>query len=102
MDPTSAMKSLSSIAFTDVIPFLVSLYRELRQVMRRESHEGLYEVLEYDAVLELVDPKGETAIFKKRQRVKFLQDYVLAFQDYVWGDGELYGDYSCSRGVVVD
>ena len=74
----------------------------MRQLVEHESHEGLYEVLEFDAVLELLDPEGKTAIFKKRQRIKFLQDYVLAFQDYAWGEGDIFVDYKCSPGVVVD
>jgi hypothetical protein len=62
----------------------------------------MYEILEYDSTLELVDPKGETAIFKRRERVKFLQDNVIAFQDRAWGDGEIFADYKCSPGTEVD
>ena len=64
--------------------------------------EGMYEILDYDSTLELVDPQGATATFKRRQRVKFLQDNIIAFQDHAWGDGEIFADYKCSPGIEVD
>jgi len=57
---------------------------------------------DYDLSLTLMDSKGKTAVFKKRQQVKFLQDHIIAFQDYVWGDGEIFKDYKCSPGKEVD
>ncbi len=62
----------------------------------------MYEILEYDSTLELLDDKGETAIFRKLQRVKFRQDNIIAFQDYAWGEGDIFADYQCALGVVVD
>ena len=67
------------------IVFLADLIRRLYQLWQRSRHEGMYEILEYDSVLELCDPKGKTAVFKRHQRVKFLQDDVIAFQDHAWG-----------------
>jgi hypothetical protein len=86
----------------DWLSLLFDLYRTLRQLISRERHEGMYEILEYDSTLELLDPKGRTAIFKRRQRVKFLQDNVIAYQDRAWGDGEILAEYKCSPGVEVD
>lgn len=86
----------------DWISLLFGLYRAVRLFMRRERHEGMYEILEFDSTLELAGPEGETAIFKRRQRVKFLQDNVIAFQDCAWGDGEIFADYKCSPGTEVD
>lgn len=59
-------------------------------------------MLAYEPTLELLDPQGQTAVFKKRQRVKFLQDYVIAFEDYAWGQGQVLADYRCAPGQVVD
>jgi hypothetical protein len=59
-------------------------------------------VLSYRATLELVDAKGKTAIFKKQQHIKFLQANIIAFEDYAWGDGNIFVDYKCSPGVPVD
>lgn len=86
----------------DWLGLLPDLYRALRLWVRRYRHEGMYEILDYDSILELVDPKGETAIFKKHQKVKFLQDHIIAFQDYAWGEGDIFADYTCTPGVVVD
>ena len=81
---------------------LTDLYALLRQVLHLERHRGMYEILDYDSTLELADPKGEIAIFKRRERVKFLHNNVIAFEDYAWGDGEIFADYRCSPGKVVD
>jgi hypothetical protein len=86
----------------DWVNLLPDLYRAARLWVKRRRHEGMYDILEYVSTLELADPKGKTAIFKRRQRVKFLQDHIMAFQDYAWGDGKILADYKCSPGVVVD
>lgn len=67
-----------------------------------ERNRGMYEILEYETTLDLVDCKGHTAVFHKRQKVRFLQDNIIAFQDYAWGDGEIFTSYQCTPGQVVD
>lgn len=81
---------------------VVEFYQLLRRWVQREASQGLYEVLEYEATLELLDPRGQRARFTKRQRVKFLQDNVIAFEDFAWGDGQVLTAYRCAPGVVVD
>jgi hypothetical protein len=66
------------------------------------SRQGLYEVLEYESTLELLDRKGEKATFKKRQKVRYLQDNIIAYMDQAWGDGKYLLDYRCSPGIAVD
>ncbi|MCO6451385.1 MAG: hypothetical protein J5I90_11420 [Caldilineales bacterium] len=34
--------------------------------------------------------------------MKFLQDNAIAYQDHAWGDGDLFADYECAPGIVVD
>lgn len=63
---------------------------------------GVYEVLDYEAQLALCDPKGKRAIYIKRQRVRFLHDDVIAFQDQAFGDGDIFAEYKCSPGIPVD
>jgi len=65
-------------------------------------HEGMYEVLEFDTKLVLHDPQGKDATYYKHQRVRFLQNNVIAYQDQAWGDGDIFADYKCSPGVAVD
>jgi hypothetical protein len=62
----------------------------------------MYEVLDYESQLELRDAGGKTAVYHKRQRVRFLQDNVIAYQDMAWGDGEIFASYRCAPGVEVD
>jgi hypothetical protein len=84
---------------------LTKLVRTLRRLGERlcvSRLEGMYEVLEHEARLELQDTKGRKAVYYKRQRVRFLQDNIIAYQDQAWGDGEIFADYKCSPGVPVD
>ena len=76
--------------------------KKLYDHLVRWRSQGVYKVLDHDTSLELMDPHGKTAIVTRRQRVKFLQDNVVAFADYAWGDGDIFAEYSCSPGVPVD
>ncbi|MEZ4671462.1 MAG: hypothetical protein R3E39_26460 [Anaerolineae bacterium] len=87
---------------SDWVDMLGVLWRLARKVLSLKTHEGMYEVLEYDTQLELLDIRGEKAIFHKREQVRFLQDNIIAYQDQAWGDGDIFADYQCSPGVAVD
>jgi hypothetical protein len=65
-------------------------------------HQGMYEVLAYEAELTLLDEKGSKARLTKRQQVRFLQDNIIAYQDQAWGDGNIFVEYRCTPGVEVD
>jgi len=79
---------------------LASIWKYGHKILRGLSHEGMYEVLEYEAVLELLDRDGRKARFKKRKKVRYLQDNIIAYQDYAWGDGELFNSYRCAPSTV--
>jgi hypothetical protein len=64
--------------------------------------QGMYEVLEYESTLELLDSRGKRARFSKRQKVRYLQNNIIAYQDQAWGDSEILLKYRCSPGVPVD
>ena len=85
---------------SDSLAFFTSLWQLGKRWL--QSPQGLYEVLDYEATLELCDSKGKKAIFRKQQRVRFLQNNVTAYQDQAFGDGELFADYQCSPGKAVD
>lgn len=90
---------LKNIFQIDVLETVKTLW----QVGKRLQHlPGLYEVLEYDTRLELLDNKGKIAKFYKHQKVRFLQDNIIAYQDQAWGDGNIFADYHCSPGIPVD
>ncbi len=86
----------------DLSAVLGLLGRLGRYVLPGRTPEGMYEVLDYEAELELLDTKGRRAILHKRQHVRFLQDNISAYQDKAWGDGNIFADYKCSPGVAVD
>jgi hypothetical protein len=73
-----------------------------RKVLQRRSAVSSYEVPEYKSTLELHDRGGERATFTKREKVRYFQDNVIAYQDQAWGDGEILLDYCCAPGVSVD
>ena len=81
---------------------LGELWKFGRKVMRGLSNEGMYEVLEYESTLELKDKRGEKAKVKKREKVRYLQDHIIAYQDQAWGDGEILINYRCTPGTRVD
>lgn len=84
------------------IEVIAEVWKVGKKVFRGLSDEGMYEVLEYESTLEILDPEGKRAIFKKRKKVCYLQDNIIAYQDYGWGDGEHFRDYRAQPGVPVD
>ena len=81
---------------------LGELWKFGRKVMRGLANEGMYEVLDYETTLELLDRKGKQASLEKREKVRYLQNHILAYQDQAWGDGESLIDYRCTPGEPVD
>ena len=63
----------------------LELLRELWKVSCRLvlnlSLRGMYEVLEYESTLELMDSRGKRATFAKKEKVCYLQDNTIAYQD---------------------
>ena len=43
-------------------------------------YHGMYEILDYDATLEICDSKGKKAVLTRREVIRFLQDNVVAVQ----------------------
>lgn len=81
---------------------LLHIWNILDQLRDRISYHGMYEVLDYDSKLEIIEPKGEKAALTRYEVIRFLQDNVVAIHDHAWGDGELFAKYHCQPGVPVD
>ena len=64
--------------------------------------QGIYEILDYDVTLDIQDALGQVAILRRRQKVRFLQDHVIAYEDEAWGDGNPLATYHCSPGFPVE
>lgn len=88
-----------SVPWLEVI---AELYKLIRKLWNGLAYEGMYEVLEHESTLELLDRQGKRARFEKRQKVRYLQNNIIAYQDQGWSDGQGLLDYQCSPGVVVD
>jgi hypothetical protein len=86
----------------EAIEAIGQVLRIVHRIIQANVSEGMYEVLEYEGQLELVDGEGQTAVFHKRQKVRFVQNNIIAYQDQAWGDGDIFADYRCSPGVEVD
>lgn len=79
-----------------------SALNALSTLLNRHHETPIYEVLAYHVQLELLDEHGEQAHYTKSQKVRFLQDNVIAYQDQAYGDGDIFVNYQCSPGVPVD
>lgn len=84
------------------VEVFVGAWKFASKILRGMADEGMYEVLEYESTLELQDIKGERAIFRKRKKVRYLQNNIIAYQDYGWGDGEQFQGYRAHPGIPVD
>lgn len=94
---------------TAIISFVISSFELIgktiqfgNKVKRGFASEGLYEVLDYQTVLEILDIKGRKAKIIKQEQIRFLQNGVAAIEDEAWGDGRFLEDYQVSPGKAVD
>jgi hypothetical protein len=60
-----------------------------------------YEVLDQEHEWDLVRPDGSLAIHRKHLRVRYLNQ-AISVVDFAWGEGNLFEEYSCDPGRVVD
>ncbi len=81
---------------------IISLLRLAQKYIQIVFPANLYEVLEYESTLELKNIHGRIAKFTKREKVRYLQNNILAYQDQAWGDGEILLNYRCTPGKAVD
>ena len=100
--PSLLLRLLVPFFGSDLFEIILTLLRLGKRIVSSEAHEGMYQVLEHEAVLDLKDTKGKKAVYTKRQKVRFLQDNIIAYQDQAWGDGNVFAEYKCSPGVAVD
>lgn len=84
------------------LDILGDLWKAGKKLLQGPAYEGMYEVLEYESSLELRDKHGKYALFQKREKVRYLQDNIIAYQDQAWGDGEILLNYRCTPGKQVD
>lgn len=78
------------------------IWKISKKVIKGFANEGVYEVLDYESILEIHDKKGTKATFSKQKKIRYLQDNIIAYEEYGWGDGEILLNYRTSRGKAVD
>lgn len=82
---------------------IVRILWELWQNLMSElGNSGIYETMDYESTLELLNPSGTKARFSKHKKIRYLQNNIIAYQDYAWGDGKMLLNYRTNRGVAVD
>jgi len=96
------LRLLMPVLSSDWVRLIFEAIRLIVRLAGREVYSGMYRILAYEVVLELKDIKGENAVVERRQKVKFLQENIIAYQTEVWGEGDILADFKCSPGVVVD
>lgn len=60
-----------------------------------------YEVLSYDAAVEVMDSSGHEATYSRRERIRMLRDGVSTIDDYGWGSGIAFAGHEISPGKLV-
>jgi hypothetical protein len=98
----SALQHLTTGKLVLILRNLLDLWELAHQVRSKIGYHGMYEILSYDATLEILDPRGEKARLTRHEVIRFLQDNVVAIHDHAWGDGELFAQYHCQPGAPVD
>ena len=99
---TITSKVIAIILDLPWVAILTETWKHIRKRLQGMASEGIYEVLEYEMDLILHDAKGKNATYKKRQKVRYLQNSVIAYYDQAWGDGKILLDFKCSPGKPAD
>ncbi len=96
LDPLAGALVFGSLVIVTSMWAIYSLYI-------RERAGAPYEVLEQDQVYDLYDPDGQEAVHRRRFKIRFLQNDVIAIREYIWGDGpHIARNYTCRPGRIVD
>ena len=90
------------ISLTALQELIIWICKLVQEAIRKYSKRGMYEVLDFQTTLVIHDPRGRSATLTKYEKVRFLQDNIIAYQDQGWGDGKILQNYRCSPGVPVD
>ena len=93
IDPVAA-----AIASAALLVGLVSLF--VFALRQRSLYRGPYRILDETIVWQLVDPEGKQVFVSKRQLVRF-NYLVIAHIELASGDGDIFADFDCNFGEVI-
>lgn len=69
---------------------------------RASSEYFPYKTIKFSGQLEMLDQEGRVAVFRRQQRIRFLEDGVGIFFDRVWGSGVLFAGYSAASLRILE
>ena len=67
-DNSSSSKAIKIVAAVLGVPWVevaVEAWKFAGKILRGMTHEGMYDVLEYESTLDLQDKEGKRAVFRK-------------------------------------
>jgi hypothetical protein len=99
-DPSKVTAFVS--AFLSLFELGGKLFGLGSKLLRGFSSEGMYEIVDYESTLELLDVRGKAAKFSKNMVIRYLQDDIVSFSDFGWSDGQGLLGYKIAPGVPVD
>ncbi|MBN1536896.1 MAG: hypothetical protein JW908_09210 [Anaerolineales bacterium] len=95
-------KWLTNLLGFSGLELLADMWQIGQETIKSLLNNGIYEVLDYESTLEIHNQDGTKATFIKRKKIRYLQNNIIAYQDYAWGDGEILLNYRTNRGKPVD
>ena len=96
------LEPLVSLLKLPGLDILLEFWRLGKKAWQRYATGSMYEVLAYEATLELLSRSGKKATIKKHKKIRYLQNNIIAYRDYAWGDGNILQSYRCMPGKPVD
>lgn len=99
---SSVLDLFTTGTLTATLRNALEAWKLVEQFREKIGYHGMYEILDYEATAEILDPRGEEVVLVRHEMIRFLQDNVVAIHDHAWGDGELFAEYNCQPGIPVD
>lgn len=96
---TSGFVELVSVVVLAIVLGLTA-FLTYGRLLKGANSRG-YEIIEQDHEWDLARPDGSLAIHRKKLRLRYLNQ-AMSVVDFAWGDGNLFEEYSCDPGRVVD
>lgn len=104
--PLVSNQAINSYFFSTLVGiwFAISAYSVFQSftLIDRLANDDLYESLVHQETWEFLDTNGLVVVQSKKLELRFLQNNISAFPEFIWGDGDILAAYDCSPGKLVD
>lgn len=61
-----------------------------------------FETISFRGRVDVLDRDRQVAVFRRKQRIRFLENNVAVFFDRVWGEGVLFANYQAKGLRIID